>query len=166
MLSVVHHARSDQQQQEWNFQWASNEMILAGRAAGKRSAGPVSVVAGTKPQLPAQFLFQGLILNPDPEVPVEVRMLCVASSARRPLSAVVVLLVFGLCALLWRASGLRPGTRLIVLVAVLLAATGMREIAEDNFETVLLIVQCTIAAALFVFGALALYRRLRPAPEA
>ncbi|NLW50314.1 MAG: hypothetical protein GXY85_05645 [Candidatus Brocadiaceae bacterium] len=141
-----------------NVQWVSNEMVVSGRAGAKAAPASASVIAGAKPQLPERFHFQGLILNP--HVPAEVRMLCVASSALLPLLAVVVLVVFALCALLWLWSRRRPVVALAVLAAAVLVTAGIREIAEGDHRLLLLTVQGTIAVAVGLFGILTLVRSI------
>jgi len=144
----------------------SNVAVLSGRAAGKQPARAASVYAGTKPQLPRRFYFQGLILNP--EAPAEARVTCVATSAMTPLTAVVVLAVLGLCALLWYRSGLSARTSFIALAAVALVVAGLRVIAEENYADLLLAVLCTVAGSAVLFALLSVARRIRgraaPAP--
>lgn len=138
-------------------QQASNEAVLSGRAAGKQAARPAPVYGGTKPELPQRFFFQGLILNP--AVPAEAKVVCATSSALTPLTAVLVLIVFALCALLWYRSGLSNLASFIVLVAILLVVAGLRVIAEQNYADLLLAAIYTIAAAIAVFGLVAVYKR-------
>jgi hypothetical protein len=142
-----------------DFQAASNIAVLTGRAAGKQAARPAAVYAGSKPQLPGRFHFQGLILNP--EVPAEVTATCVASSAMTPLTAVVVLAVLGLCALLWYRSGLPAHRSFIALAAVALVVAGVRVIAEEDYSDLLLAVLCTVGASAVLFAALSIIGRVQ-----
>lgn len=134
----------------------SNVSVLSGRAAGKQAARPEPVYGGNKPELPQRFCFQGLILNP--AVPAEARITCATSSALTPLTAALVLVVFGFCALLWYRLGFSDLVRFIVLVAALLIVAGLRVIAEQNYASLLLAAIYTIAAAIVVFGLLAVYK--------
>jgi hypothetical protein len=147
-----------------NPQQMSNVAVLSGRAAGKQAARPAPVYGGTKPELPRRFCFQGLIL--DPAVPAEAKVVCATSSALTPLTAALVLVVFGICALLWYRSGLSNLASFIVLTAALLVVAGLRVIAEQNYADLLLAVIYTIAAAIVVFGLVAVYKRAtsRPSP--
>jgi hypothetical protein len=137
-------------------QQVSNVSVLSGRAAGKQAARPEPVYGGNKPELPQRFCFQGLILNP--AVPAEARVTCATSSALTPLTAALVLVVFGFCALLWYRLGFSDLVRFIVLVAALLIVAGLRVIAEQNYAGLLLAAIYTIAAAIVVFGLLAVYK--------
>jgi hypothetical protein len=145
-----------------NIQHASNVAVLSGRAGGKQPVRPTPVFPGTKPQLPRRSYFQGLILNP--AAPAHATVVCVTTSAHRPLIAVVILVVFGLCALLWHKSGLSPAASFIALVAVALIVAGLKVIAEDNYADLLLAVLCTVGAAAVLFGLGALVQRLRSRP--
>ncbi len=142
-----------------NQQQASNEAVLLGRAAAKQSGPLGAAVVGTKPQLPQQFYFQGLILNPD--VPAQAKALCMTTSALTPALVLLALIVFALCALFWRKSGLPGGISFIVLAAAALVVTGVRVIAEGNYADPLAAVILAIAGAAVAFGLASLYDGLR-----
>lgn len=144
-----------------DFQQASNVAVLSGRAGGKQPSPIGPAVVGTKPQLPQRFYFQGLVLNP--EVPAWATAVCVSSSALSPLIAVVVLVVFVLCALLWHKCRLPSTASFIILAAALLVVMGLRVIAEGDYADLLLAIICTIAAAAVLFGLLAVYGHARQA---
>ncbi|MCK4283383.1 MAG: hypothetical protein KAX44_03620, partial [Candidatus Brocadiae bacterium] len=140
-------------------QMASNVAVLSGRGGGKQAGRIGPAVVGTKPQLPEQFYFQGLILNP--EVPAEAVAVCATSSALKPLIAVIALIVFALCALLWHKTPLSSTASFIVLVAALLVVAGLNIIAEGDYADFLLAVIWSIAAAAALFGALAIYGNIQ-----
>ncbi len=127
-----------------NPQWMSNAEVLTGRVSGK-GVREAPVFAGTKPHLPEQFYFQGLILNPD--VPAHVNARCAAGSAAQLLMGLIVLVVFGLCALIWHKSGLSPVASFVVLLAVVLGVAGLKIVAEDNYAPFLLAGLLTVAGA-------------------
>ncbi len=83
------------------------------------------------------------------------------SSALNPLIAVVALLVFGLCALLWHKTPLSSMASFIVLVAALLVVAGLNIIAEGDYADFLLAVIWSIAAAAALFGVLAIYGNIQ-----
>ena len=142
-----------------NEQQLTNANLLVGRAVGKQASGVGPAGVGTKPQLPERFYFQGLILNP--RVPAEAVAVFATSSALNPLIAVVALLVFGLCALLWHKTPLSSMASFIVLVAALLVVAGLNIIAEGDYADFLLAVIWSIAAAAALFGVLAIYGNIQ-----
>jgi hypothetical protein len=167
--AAVPAAGAPEEAAQQNIQWASNQAVLSGRAAGKETGRPAAVFPGAKPVLPQQFCFQGLILNPD--VPALATAVCVADAAMIPLAAVAVLIVFGLCALFWHKSGLKPGLCFAVLVAVALLVAGVRMVAEGNYADLLLAVIITVLATAVLFGILSIWKAsarrkaARQAPE-
>jgi hypothetical protein len=149
-----------------NYQQASNLVVVTARTSGKQ-AGPAAVYAGSKPQLPARFYFQGLILNPD--VPAGVTALCMAGPTRHLLLGVTVLLVFGACALVWRKVGLPPLVLLAVFIASVLLLVAAKVAAEQEYAPFLNAVVLTVAGAGLLFCAISvgdrIVQRFRPTEE-
>ena len=102
------------------------------------------------------FRFRTGILSPG--VPARAAVVCVESKALVPMTTALVLLVVGLCALLWFRSGLKPSASFAVLVALAAIAGGARLILEQDFAGPVTAVAATLVASAVVFGALAMHR--------
>jgi hypothetical protein len=156
-----------QMSQTLTDQQESNASVLTGRVGSKQPLRRTSGYAGGKPELPQRVYFQGLIL--DPNSPSTGIAFCLTQPALRLSVALVALATFGLCALLWYRCRLSNLTSFIVLVAVLLVATGLMVLAEGDYTAFFGAFMAPVATAAAVFGLTALSNIVlckRPAPEA
>jgi energy-converting hydrogenase Eha subunit C len=142
-------------------QWDNNAQALD-RNLSPAQGGPgatVSVYTGAKPQEASVFTFQSLILSKGERAWVQVQY--VKGSLGIPLKVGFVVVVLGLCALVW---GICPGPRLtpaLVLYGSGLVALAARTLGEGAYYDYLTIVMATAIVAATAVVVYAVARRVQ-----